>query len=158
MNIRVRKIRLYRIIAVALLLVALGLITYVIAKVIISKPEKIILHMIALSLTAAFAIGQMVLIASGKNKESKLLDIAYNSDNTVNKVALVAVLVGTSLGVGLDILTLVVIFTRNNTVEVMCSMFIIMAIATYLLLNCLIYLVFTLIFRKKELTLEDYAK
>ena len=158
MNIRVRKIRLYRIIAVALLLVALGLITYVIAKVIISKPEKIILHMIALSLTAAFAIGQMVLIASGKNKESKLLDIAYNSDNTVNKVALVAVLVGTSLGLGLDILTLVVIFTRNNTVEVMCSMFIIMAIATYLLLNCLIYLVFTLIFRKKELTLEDYAK
>ena len=158
MNIRVRKIRLYRIIAVALLLVALGLITYVIAKVIISKPEKIILHMIALSLTAAFAIGQMVLIASGKNKESKLLDIAYNSDNTVNKVALVAVLVGTSLGLGLDILTLVVIFTRNNTVEVMCSMFIIMSIATYLLLNCLIYLVFTLIFRKKELTLEDYAK
>lgn len=158
MNIRVRKIRLYRIIAVALLLVALGLNAFVIAKVIMSRPEKIILDTIALSLTAAFIIGQIVLIASGKDKESKLIDIAYNTDYTVNKLALVIVLVGTSLGIGLDILTLVVIFTRNITSEVMCSMYIIMAIATYLLLNCLIYLIFTIIFRKKELTLEDYAK
>ena len=158
MNIRVRKIRLYRIIAVALLLVALGLDAFVITKVIMSKPEKIILDAIALSLTASFIIGQVILIISGKDKESKLIDIAFNTDFTVNKLALVVILVGTSIGLGLDILTLVVLFTRTNTTEVMCSMYIIMSIATYLLLNCLIFLIFTFIFRKKELTLEDYAK
>ena len=158
MNIRVRKIRLYRVISCLLLLVSLGLNIFSIYQVITSRPEKIILDMIALSLTAAFAIGQIILIASGKDKESKLLDIAFNTDYTVNKLALVIILVGTSLGLGLDILTLVVLFTRTNTVAVICSMYIIMAIATYLLLNCVIYLIFTVIFRKKELTLEDYAK
>ena len=158
MNIRVRKIRLYRALACFLLTISLALTAFALSKIIMSAPEKMILDCIALSATAVFAIGQIVLIASGKDKESKLLDIAYNTDYTVNKVGLVMVVVGALLGAGLDILTLVVLFTRINTVAVMCSMYIIMSIATYLLLNTIIYLLFTLIFRKKELTLEDYAK
>ena len=158
MNIRTRKIIYYRLVATLLLILSIGVSTFALAETIMSKPEKIVIDIIALGLTISFAIGQIILILRGKKKESHLLDIAFNSDNTVNKLALVIVLVGTAVGVGLDILTLVVIFTRNPTVSVFCSMLIIMSIATYLLFNCITYIVFTILFRKKELTLEDYAK
>lgn len=158
MNIRIRKIKAYRIVATCLLLLSIGLSIFAIVEVISAKPEKIVLDCIALALTVTFAIGQIILILRGGKKESHLLDIAFNTDNTVNKIILVFVLVGTAIAIGLDILTLVVLLTRNNTTAVFCSMMIIMSIATYLLLNCMIYLFFTLIFRKKELTLEDYAK
>ena len=158
MNIRVRRIKLYHIIATILLLLSIGLTGYSLSQVIIARPENVVLDLIALSLTAVFAISQIVLILRGGKKESHLLDIAFNTDGTINKVFLVFVLVGTALGIGLDILTLVVLFTRENTISVFCSMHIIMAIATYLLLNCFIYIFFTFIFKKRELTLEDYAK
>lgn len=158
MNIRERKIKLYRLLASIILLLSIGLTSFALVKVILSKPEKIVLDCVALGLTIAFAIGQIILILRGWKKESKLLDIAFNSDNTVNKIALVMVLIGTAVGVSLDILTIVVLTTRINDVPVFCSMMIIMSIATYLLLNCLIYLSFVIIFRKKELTIEDYAK
>jgi len=128
------------------------------SQVILNRSKNTILNLIALSLTAAFAIAQVVFILRGGKKESHLLDIAFNTDGTINKVFLIFVLLGTALGFGLDILTVVVLVTRANTTSVICSMFIIMAIATYLLLNCFIYLIFCYLFRKRELTLEDYAK
>ena len=158
MNIRARKIKLYRLSAVLLVLLSIGLVAYCMARVILARPENIVLDLIALALTAVFGIGQVIFILRGKSKESHLLDIAFNTDGTINKIFFVFVLIGLTLGVGLDILTLVVIFSRENTINVFCSMHIIMSIATYLALNCIIYLVFILLFKKRELTLEDYAK
>lgn len=158
MNIRTRKIKAYRISASFLLLLSVGLTGFCLSRVIISRPENIVLDLIALSLTAVFAIAQIIFILRGGKKESHLLDVAFNTDWTVNKVFLIFVLVGTVLGLGLDILTIVVLCTRVNTISVYCSMFIIMAIASYLLLNCFIYIIFCFIFKKKVLTLEDYAK
>ena len=158
MNIRVRKIKLYRLSAALLLLASLGLTAFSLAKVILARPENIVLDLIALSLTAVFAIAQIIFILRGGKKESHLLDIAFNTDGTINKIFLIFVLVGVTLGISLDILTIVVLLTRINTITVFCSMFIIMAIASYLLLNCFIYLIFVFLFKKRELTLEDYAK
>lgn len=158
MNIRTRKILTFRIVGSVFLLLSIALTGFVIFKVITLKPEKIILNSIALGLTASFAIAQIVLIMRGWKKESHLLDISFNTDGTINKFALVVVLVGTSLGIALDTMGLVVLFTRENTTEVICSMLIILSISSYLLLNCFIYLLFVFLFRKRELTLEDYAK
>lgn len=158
MNRRIRKIKIYRIISTVLLFFSVGLTGFCMSQVILNRSENTILNLIALSLTAAFAIAQLVFILRGGKKESHLLDIAFNTDGTINKVFLIFVLLGTALGFGLDILTIVVLLTMANTTSVICSMFIIMAIATYLLLNCFIYLIFCYLFRKKELTLEDYAK
>ena len=158
MNIRLRKIITYRVLSIVFLLVSIGLSAFVLSKVISLRPEKIVLDLIALGLVMAFALGQIILIIRGWKKESALLDVAFNTDNTVNKLALVFVLAGTALGLGLDILTIVVLTTRATTTSLYCSMFIILSIASYLLLNCAIYLAFTLIFRKRELTLKDYAK
>ncbi len=158
MNFRTKKIRIYRIAASILLLLSVGLTAFSLSQVIMARPENLILDLIALSLTAAFTIAQIIFILRGGKKESHLLDIAFNTDGTINKIFLVFVLVGTALGLGLDILTIVVLLTRINTLDVFCSMYIIMAIATYLLINCCIYLLFLILFKKRELTLEDYAK
>ena len=158
MNIRTRKITLYRIIASILLFLSLGLTAFSLSQVIIMKPEKTAIDLIALSLTATFAIGQIILILRGGKKESHLLDIAFNTDNTVNKLALVMVLIGTTVGLTLEILSIVILCGYVDGVSRFCSMLIILTIASYLLLNCFIYLLFTLIFRKRKLTLEDYAK
>lgn len=158
MNFRVRKIKIYRLMSSLLLLLSVGLTAFCLSQVILSWLENIALDIIALALTGSFAIAQIIFILRGGKKESHLLDIALNTDGTINKVFLVFVLVGLALGLGLDILTIVVIFTRVNTLQVLCSMYIIMAIATYLLLNCIIYIIFVLLFKKRELTLEDYAK
>ena len=158
MNIRVRKILTFRWVAALFLLMSIGLSSFALAKVIMSKPEKLIIDCIALGLVIAFAIGQIILILRGWKKESHLIDIAFNTDYTVNKLALVLVIVGTTIAVGLNILTIIVLCTRDNTPAVINSMFIIMSISTYLLLNCSIYFLFVILFIKRELTLEDYAK
>lgn len=158
MNFRVRKILCYRWVAAIVLLLSIGLSSFSTYYVISLKPEKIVLDIIALSLTIAFAITQIILILRGWKKESHLLDIAFNTDNSVNKFALVVVIIGSLIGVALDILGIVVLCTRANEVPVICSMFIILAISTYLLMNCVIYFVFLILFRKRNLTLEDYAK
>ena len=158
MNIRVRKILTFRWVAAIFLLMSIGLSSFALAKVIMSKPEKLIIDCIALGLVIAFAIGQIILILRGWKKESHLIDIAFNTDYTVNKLALVLVIVGTTIAVGLNILTIIVLCTRDNTPAVINSMFIIMSISTYLLLNCSIYFLFVILFIKRELTLEDYAK
>ena len=158
MNIRVRKILTFRWVAALFLLMSIGLSSFALAKVIMSKPEKLIIDCIALGLVIAFAIGQIILILRGWKKESHLIDIAFNTDYTVNKLALVLVIIGTTIAVGLNILTIVVLCTRDNTPAVINSMFIIMSISTYLLLNCCSYFLFVILFKKRELTLEDYAK
>ena len=158
MNIRVRKILTFRWVAAIFLLMSIGLSSFALAKVIMSKPEKLIIDCIALGLVIAFAIGQIILILRGWKKESHLIDIAFNTDYTINKLALVLVIVGTTIAVGLNILTIIVLCTRDNTPAVINSMFIIMSISTYLLLNCSIYFLFVILFKKRELTLEDYAK
>ena len=158
MNIRVRKILTYRWLSAALLLLSIGLSTFSLYRVITLKPEKIVLDCIALGLTISFAIAQIVLIMRGWKKESHLIDIAFNNDYTVNKFPMVVTIIGAALGLALDIMAIIVLCTRENTIAVICSMFIILAISSYLLLNTIIYLSFLLIFRKKELTIEDYAK
>ena len=158
MNIRVRKILTFRWVASLLLLLSIGLSSFALAIVIISRQEKLILNCIALGLVIAFAIGQIILILRGWKKESHLLDIAFNTDYTVNKLALVIVSIGTAIATGLIILTIVVLCTKENTYAVINAMYIIMAISAYLLLNCLSYFLFVILFKKRELTLEDYAK
>lgn len=158
MNFRIRKIKTYRLVASFLLLLSVGLTAFCLSRIILYWPQNIALDIIALALTASFALVQIVFILKGKTKESHLLDIAFNTDGTINKIFFVFVLVGIALGAGLDAMTIVVILTRTNTLQVLCSMFIIMSIATYLLFNCFIYIIFLLLFKKRELTLEDYSK
>lgn len=158
MNIRERKILTWRFISSFLLLLVSGLAGYSMYKIISLGPDGLILDSIAIGLAIFFPLVQMVLLLRGWKKESHLLDIFINTNGRINNVFLVAIIIGTIFGVGLDLLGLIVLLVRENSVTNICALHVIVSIATYLVANCIIYYIFILLFRKKQLTLKDYSK
>ena len=158
MNIRERKVLIWRFISAFLLLLVAGLGGYSLYRVIVLAPEGIILDSIAIGLAIFFILAEIVITLRGWKKESHLLDIFINTNGKVNHVFLVAAIIGTIFGLGLDILGLVVLLVRENSVTGTCALHVITTIASFLLANCIMYYIFIFLFRKKKLTLKDYAK
>ena len=71
---------------------------------------------------------------------------------------LIAVIVGNAFGLGLLALGISVYFVRYDDVTIRTSMLVILSVAVYLITNCLIYYLYILMFRKKEVRLEDLIK
>ena len=157
MNIEIRKTLTYRIVAAFLLLIGLAISGLSLAMVIIYRPEEVILTSITVVLTASFIILQMIFILVGWKKESNLYKIAFNENRHLNNVPLIAVIVGTALAVGLLILGISVYFIRPE-VYIKTSMLVVITISSYLLLNCLIYYFYLIVFRNRPLNLKDLIK
>lgn len=158
MNIRERRTLIWRFISSAflLLVVAVGVLSLI--KVITLAPEGIVLNCIALGLATLFPIGQIVVILRGWKKESHLTDILFNTNNKINNVFLIAISVASAFGLTLAILGMVALFTKENTVTRICALHVILTIVTYLLVNCAIYFLYLLLFKKRKATIEDLAK
>ena len=154
MNYSEKRNILYRLISVGLILISLGLDAYAMYMVILFNAEDKILSIIALALAAAFTILEITVILKGWKKDSNLFKIAFNENRNINNVPLVAVFVGTLFGLGLGIMS-VVIYLARGEVNIKNAMLIIMAIAVYLLVNCLVYYLFLLFFKKRDLSIKE---
>ena len=154
MNYSERRNILYRLISVGLILISLGLDAYAMYMAILFNAEDKILSIIALALAAAFTILEITVILKGWKKDSNLFKIAFNENRNINNVPLVAVFVGTLFGLGLGIMSVVIYLTRGE-VNIKNAMLIIMAIAVYLLVNCLVYYLFLLFFKKRDLSIKE---
>ena len=154
MNYSERRNILYRLISVGLILISLGLDAYAMYMVILFNAEDKILSIIALALAAAFTILEITVILKGWKKDSNLFKIAFNENRNINNVPLVAVFVGTLFGLGLGIMSVVIYLTRGEA-NIKNAMLIIMAIAVYLLVNCLVYYLFLLFFKKRDLSIKE---
>ena len=157
MNIRERKTLIWRFCSSFLLILVETLGIFSLIRTFILKPDGIVLNSIALSLTVFFPLAQIVFILKGWKKESHLTDILFNTNNKINNVFLVAVIVGSVFALTLEILGLVVLVTRENTVNQICALYIILTIVTYLFANCGIYFLYISFFRKRKFTIEDLA-
>ncbi len=154
MNYSERRNILYRLISVGLILISLGLDAYAMYMLILFNTEDKILSIIALTLAAAFTILEITVILKGWKKDSNLFKIAFNENRNINNVPLVAVIVGTLFGLGLGIMSVVIYLTRGEA-NIKNAMLIIMAIAVYLLVNCLVYYLFLLFFKKRDLSIKE---
>lgn len=154
MNYSERRNILYRLISVGLILISLGLDAYAMYMVILFNAEDKILSIIALALAEAFTILEITVILKGWKKDSNLFKIAFNENRNINNVPLVAVFVGTLFGLGLGIMSVVIYLTRGEA-NIKNAMLIIMAIAVYLLVNCLVYYLFLLFFKKRDLSIKE---
>ena len=157
MNFQERKNLLYRLISGLLLLLNLGVSAFALAEVIIFRPDENVLLIIAVIIVSLFAILEMIFILKGGKKESYLYKIAFNENSTINNVPLIAVIVGTVIGAGLIALGTSVYFIRSE-VMIKCSMLIVIAISSYLLVNCLIYYFYLILFKNRPLDLKDLIK
>lgn len=121
------------------------------------KPDDVVLMYIAVILAAVFTVLEATFIVKGGKKESSLQNIAFNENQTINNFPAIVVGVGTALSIGLITLSLVVYFVREE-ITVKCGMMVILAIAGYLFINCVIYYFYLLMFKKREINLRDFIK
>ena len=112
MHIQERKNILFRIIATCILVLSLSIDAYGIYKIATFRPEAIVLDIIAIGATIIFCIFEIIVILRGGKKDSNLYKIAFDEKDRVNSVAFVAVLIGTSIGLALTILSIVVYFLK----------------------------------------------
>ena len=157
MNYNERLNLSHRLIAMGLLLISLGVSVTSLALIILSHTEEIVLMLIAVSITIVFALLETIVIVKGGKKESNLQKIAFNEKENINNIPLIAVGVGTAFGVGLLALGISVYFINPSTM-VKASMLVVISIASYLLLNCFIYYIYLLMFKKRPLNLKDLIK
>ena len=157
MNFNERRNIVYRLMSGFLLLLCLGVTSFALSQVIIYRPEESILLIIAIAVTLLFASLELIFILKGGRKDSNLYKIAFNENGRINNVPLIAVFVGTGLGLGLTALGIAVFFTRSE-IMIKCSMLIVIAISSYLLVNCLIYYFYLLMFRNRPFDIKDLIK
>ena len=157
MNFEEKKNVVFRLVACFLLLAPLSIIILGLIHVFQVLADGYIISIIALMLTAAFLILEFVVILKGWKKENSLYKIAFNENQNINNVPLIAVIVGTVFGVGLLALSISVYFIRN-TEPFKTSMLVVLSIASYLLINCIIYFIYVIVFKKRPLNLRNFIK
>ena len=158
MNIQERKNLTYRLLASLILLISGGMIAYAFIVVFQIERNQLFLDIVTLGTTAFFLLAELFFILKGGKKESNLYKIGFNDNGKLNNVPLIAVLVGTVFGLGLIALGVSVYFVQYEDVTVRTSMLVVLSVAVYLVTNCLIYYLYLLMFRKKEVRLEDLIK
>ena len=157
MNFSERRILLFRFIASFLITISIGFIVVAFIGVYNLQGEDIILSYIALILTAAFAVFEIIIIMRGWKKQSNLQNIFFTETERVNTVPLFAISIGTAMGLGLTVLGCVVFFVRDDP-TIKSAMLVVAPIGFYLLVNCFIYYIYLIMFRKRELDLRDLIK
>lgn len=157
MNIEERKNVIFRLIACFLLLLPLAIIIFGLIHIFNVFADGYILSIIAFMLTAGFLLMEFVLVLRGWKKENSLYKIAFNENQNINNVPLIAVGVGTFFGVGLLTLSITVFLIRNAE-PFKTSMIVVMSIGAYLLINCIIYFIYVWMFKKRPINLKNFIK
>ena len=158
MNIQERKNLTYRLLASLILFISGGMIFYAFWVVIQIEHNQLFLDILTLSTTSFFLLAELFFILKGGKKESNLYKIGFNDNGKLNNVPLIAVIIGTVFGLGLIGLGVSVYFVQYEDVTIRTSMLVVLSVAVYLVTNCLIYYLYIIMFRKRELRLEDLIK
>ena len=158
MNFEERKNLTYRILACLILLITAGVITFAMITVIKIEKNQLFLDIVTLMLTALFLVLEIVFILRGGKKESILYKICFEPNGTINHIPLIVVIIGSLFGLGLISLGISVYFVRFREVTIRTSMLVIISVAVYLVTNCLVYFLYLLMFKKREINLENFIK
>ena len=148
---------LNRIISLLLLSLDLAVAIFSIVQVISSKPEGIVLDLIALIGLSLFCLFEMIVISLGKKKDSVLQKIAFTETEKVNNFPLIMVIIATIFGLGLTILGIYVYIIKDD-INIKTDILVILSIGFFLFVNCLIYYIYLIMFRKREFKMEDLIK
>jgi len=146
-----------RLASIFLLILPLGLVGFSIFKIFMMQPSGIVLNIIALIATALFCIFEIIIISIGKKKDSSLQRIVFNENGTVNAFPLIVVSVASAIATSLLFLGIYLFFTRAE-IDTKSTLLVLTSIGFYLFINCLIYYIYLIMFRKREFKLKDLIK
>lgn len=157
MNFVEKKYVKFRVLASSLLLFTTSLTIYFLYRVILGNSTEKALSVVACIMAILFSVLEVIVILMGKKKALALEKIAFNENGKINNVFIIAVSVGSIIGLTLTILCSVLLVTKNEEPYITSSL-VILSISLFLLINCLIYYLFIILFKKRELKIEDFAK
>ena len=157
MNIEERKNVLFHLLACLFCLGSLGLDAFVLLKVIEYNTQDLTLNCIALAVAMLFALLEFYMNVRKPKKESLLFQICFNENQKINTIPLFAVGIGSLFGLGLTAMAIAVYFVREEARN-KAAMLVVLAISVYLLVNCILYWLYLLIFRKKPFNIKDLIK
>ena len=147
----------YRLTSSFIILLNLGFDGFCMAFILMSPSENQVVSIIACIFAALMMIFEIVLFLRGGKKELALYKIAFNPNDNINNVPLVAVSVFAAIGVGFIVLGSLLNVYRHVEPNISSS-FVILLVAVYLVSNCIIYFLFCLMFKKRKFKLEDLLK
>ena len=157
MNIWEKRNLTYHLTSAAIILLNLGFDAYVLSYVIMNGVDNITVSLVACIAAALMMIFEIVIFLRGGKKDSVLYKIAFNPNEKINNVPLIAVSIFAFIGLGFIVMGTLLNVLKHVEPFVSTSL-IILVVAVYLISNCLIYYLYCLMFRKREFKLEDLIK
>ena len=157
MNFVEKKNLIFRLAAIFLLLCDLGFVGFASSHVFVVWTQNQIISMVAVIFAGLMMLFEVIIMFKCWNKENALYKIAFNPNGRLNNVPFVAVLIFSVFGIGLTLLgTLLNVLTHYEP-NISIS-YVILVASIYLLTNCIIYFLYCLMFKKREIKLEDFIK
>ena len=157
MNFQERKNVIFRLISAAAILLVLGYDVYIAIYIFGSHNKNQVVSSIGCCLAALMMIFEIYIILRGWKKENGLYKICFNPNDKINNVPLIAVSVFGVFGIGLIILGVLLNVMKHEEPYITSSLIIIL-VAIYLVTNVLIYYFYVIMFKKREIKLEDFIK
>ena len=154
-----KKNVVFRLISISALLInALlsGLFAYFLFANAKKDPETAyLLNYIAIFATIAFIVFEIIIMLKNVKKELVIGPIAFNNETrTINKPALIFIIVAGSIG--LIMVGVATVFSiLNLNVKSQSASFILIAVGLFLLINCLIYIFYVICYRPKKFNVKD---
>lgn len=157
MNVSERKIVTFRLISSFMILLNLGFTIFVMYYSITNISQNQTVNIVSCVFSSLLMIFEIIFILRGWKKESQIYKIAFNTNERINNVPLIAISVFFVFGLGLIILSALLNVYKHFEPNISTS-FSILNIAIYLVINCLIYYLYCLMYKKREVNLRSLIK
>ncbi len=157
MNASERKIVAFRLISSFMILLNLGFNIFVMYYSITNISQNQTVNIVSCVFSSLLMIFEIIFILRGWKKESQIYKIAFNTNERINNVPLIAISVFFVFGLGLIILSTLLNVYKHFEPNISTS-FSILNIAIYLVINCLIYYLYCFMYKKREVNLRSLIK
>lgn len=157
MNAAERKIVTFRLISSFMILLNLGFTIFVMYYSITNISQNQTVNIVSCVFSSLLMIFEIIFILRGWKKESQIYKIAFNTNERINNVPLIAISAFFVFGLGLIILSTLLNVYKHFEPNISTS-FSILNIAIYLVVNCLIYYLYCLMYKKREVNLRSLIK
>lgn len=157
MNASERKIVAFRLISSFMILLNLGFAIFVMYYSITNISQNQTVNIVSCVFSSLLMIFEIIFILKGWKKESQIYKIAFNTNERINNIPLIAISVFFVFGLGLIILSTLLNVYKHYEPNISTS-FSILNIAIYLVINCLIYYLYCFMYKKREVNLRSLIK
>ena len=124
----------------------------------INKENEYTINLIGLGGIAFFALIEALLMFKNITKQIIFHSIIFNEhNNTINWPAFIVANIGFGIGVILETVSLVLLLASKN-ITIISSSMVLIPLAAFIILNCIIYDLYLLLHRERKMKITDLLK